>query len=189
MGVSDVFLFLREWLRNPRSVAAVAPSGRALARLITKDVSARTGKVLELGPGTGSFTQALIENGVREENLTLVEYSEEFAQLLKSRYPLASVFQLDAGKLYSHTLFNQPEAGAIVCGLGLLNMPDSQVSAIMRGAFGYLRPGGAFYLFTYGPRCSVPYSILSELGLVASHVGKTWLNIPPASVYRITRRN
>jgi len=60
--------------------------------------------------------------------------------------------------------------------------------AILSGAFGHLRAGGAFYQFTYGPRCPVPRPILERLGLKASVVGKTLLNAPPATVYRIARR-
>ncbi|TIT80529.1 MAG: phospholipid methyltransferase, partial [Mesorhizobium sp.] len=50
-----------------------------------------------------------------------------------------------------------------------------------------LKPGGAFYQFTYGPRCPVARPILEGLGLSATHIGRTMLNVPPAAVYRIVR--
>lgn len=189
MRLSDIFLFLREWVRSPLRVAAIAPSSRALARLITRDLSSRTGVVLELGPGTGAFTRAMLDRGVSEKDLALVEYSAEFAQLLKSRYPQARVFRCDAADLATGALFSPPEAGAIVCGLGLLSMSEAKVRDIMRGALRHLRPDGAFYLFTYGAKCPVPARILAVLGLSATRVGKIWLNLPPASVYRITRKS
>ena len=81
-----------------------------------------------------------------------------------------------------------PPGSAIVSGLGVLTMPPRQVKGILSGAFRYLRPDGAFYQITYGPRCPVPQYILDHLQLEESFVGKTMRNIPPASVYRIKRR-
>jgi phospholipid N-methyltransferase len=187
MGITDIFLFLGEWFRNPRSVAAIAPSGRALASLITRNITARTGKVLELGPGTGAFTQALIERGVREENLTLIECSPDFARLLEARFPRARLLEMNAEQLNRLTLSDIP-VGAIVCGLGLLNMSHQRVASIMKGAFSCLKSGGEFFLFTYGAACPVHKSILAELGLEAKRLGRAYLNLPPAAVYRITRR-
>jgi phosphatidylethanolamine/phosphatidyl-N-methylethanolamine N-methyltransferase len=67
-------------------------------------------------------------------------------------------------------------------------MPPRKIMAILLGAFGYLRPGGSFYQFTYGPRCPVPRPILDRLGLKARRIGGTVRNLPPAAAYRITRR-
>lgn len=60
--------------------------------------------------------------------------------------------------------------------------------AILTGAFGYLRPGGAFYQFTYSPRCPVPTRIMDRPGLGATRIGLALRNIPPAAVYRISRK-
>lgn len=188
MSVADVITFIREWLRNPRSVAAIAPSGRALASLITKEISAKTGPVIELGPGTGAFTRALLKRGVQQQDLTLVEYGSDFAHLLQSRFPHARVLWMDATWLDRHRLFEGAPVGAVVSGLGFLNMSQKKIEAILKGAFDHLRPDGALYLFTYGPRCSVSDATLDELDLNATRIGKTFLNIPPASVYRIARR-
>ena len=185
---SDLLPFLREFVRDPRSVASVAPSGRALASLITQELSFRTGPVIELGPGTGAITQALIARGVRERDLTLVEYGSDFARLLQMRFPQARVLWMDAAALDRHVLFPDQSVGAVVCGLGLLNMDDRKVAAILHGAFRYLRPDGAFFLYTYGKRCSVPEPLLVALGLQATRIGRTVLNIPPATVYRLARR-
>ncbi|WP_370677225.1 class I SAM-dependent methyltransferase [Pleomorphomonas sp. PLEO] len=189
MSLSDALLFIREWFRNPRSVAAIFPSGTALASLITKEISANTGPVVELGPGTGAFTQALLKRGVRQQDLTLIEYSSDFARLLQTRFPQARVLWMDAAGLDRNGLFDGAPVGAVVCGLGFLNMPEDKIRAILKGAFGYVRPGGSFFLFTYGARCSVPDATLAALDLQAIWVGRTFQNIPPASVYRIERRS
>ncbi|PZQ11543.1 MAG: SAM-dependent methyltransferase [Ancylobacter novellus] len=185
---SDVVTFLKSWAANPLEVAAIAPSGRALAELMTRDIGPDTGPVIELGPGTGVFTKNLLARGVAPEDLTLVEYGSDFARLLNSRFPDARVLWMDATRLRSIE-FEKPKAvGAVVSGLPLLNMPPRKVIAILSGAFEHLRHGGAFYQFTYGPRCPVPRKILDRLGLKAKVAGKTLLNAPPATVYRITRR-
>jgi phosphatidylethanolamine/phosphatidyl-N-methylethanolamine N-methyltransferase len=156
---SDYYHFLRSWVANPLQVAAVVPSGSALVRLMTAEISASTGPVLELGPGTGAFTNGILDRGVSERDLTLVEYGAEFAKLLQLRFPRARVLQLDASLLASHRLFQAADLGAVVSGLPLLCMPPRKVVAILAGAFGYCQPNGAFYQFTYGPtaRCLEPY--------------------------------
>jgi phosphatidylethanolamine/phosphatidyl-N-methylethanolamine N-methyltransferase len=184
----DSLSFLRAWATAPGRVGAVAPSGSALASLITSEISAGSGPVIELGPGTGVFTQALLDRGVREEDLTLIEFTSEFAELLRSRFPKARVLQMDAGRLGSRHIFEGAPVGAVVSGLPLLNMGPRKIMMILNGAFGYVRPGGAFYQFTYGPRVPVPRTIMNRLGLEAKFVGRVLRNIPPAAVYRIKRR-
>ncbi len=68
----EAFHFFRAWLAEPLRVAAVAPSGRALAKIMTAEISPQSGPVIELGPGTGAFTRTLIQRGVSEEDLVLV---------------------------------------------------------------------------------------------------------------------
>lgn len=185
---SDFVQFFRSWVSHPMRVAAIAPSSDSLARLMTRDIDALHGPVIELGPGTGVFTRALLARGVRECDLTLVEFGSEFVEALRSRFPTARVVQMDAAHLVQAELFADREVGAVVSGLPLLSMSPRKVAGIMSGAFTYLRPGGAFYQFTYGPRCPVPRPILDRLGLKAVHVGGTVRNLPPAAVYRISRR-
>jgi phosphatidylethanolamine/phosphatidyl-N-methylethanolamine N-methyltransferase len=183
-GWQDSVRFVREWLRDPAGTAAVAPSGRALASLITRGIDKGSGRVLELGPGTGVFTHRLISRGVDESDLTLIEQNPGFARLLRQRFPRATVLDIDAA-----ALGDAPDEGfgAAVCGLGLRNMQGAQIEAILRAAFTRMAPDASLYLFTYGRRCSVPVDVLARAGLVAEYVGTALLNLPPASVYRIYR--
>lgn len=188
MTLKDTLPFIRAWTANPRRVGAIAPSGAALADLITREIAPETAPVLELGSGTGVFTQALLTRGLHETDLTLVEYGSDFMRMLQLRFPQARVLWMDAARLGSHELFQDAPVGAVVSGLPLLNMSPRKVVAILSGSFGYLRPGGAFYQFTYAMRCPVPRPILDRLGLRAVCIGRALLNVPPARVYRITRR-
>jgi phospholipid N-methyltransferase len=95
---------------------------------------------------------------------------------------------MDATRLKDVELFGGKAAGAVVSGLPLLSMPPKKVIAILEGAFGHLRADGAFYQFTYGPRCPVKRTLLDRLGLKATRIGRVVANVPPAAVYRIRRR-
>jgi phospholipid N-methyltransferase len=172
----------------PRQVGAIAPSGAALADLITREITASTGPVLELGPGTGAFTYKLLTRGVRQQDLTLVEYGSDFMKLLQMRCPGARVLWMDAGRLTTERLYDGAPVGAVVSGLPLLNMSTRKVISIINGAFTYVRPGGAFYQFTYGMSCPIPRPVLDRLGLRAKLVDRALLNVPPAAVYKLTRR-
>lgn len=187
-AISDTYGFFRAWLGDPLRVAAIVPSGRALAQAITAEISAGTGPVIELGPGTGSFTRALLRRGVREEDLALIEFGSEFATALQARYPRAHTIWMDAARLHAVQLFGGRLAGAVISGLPVLSMPARKVIGILDGSFAKMRPGGAFYQFTYGPTCPIPRALLDRLGLKAMRIGGTLANVPPASVYRIRQR-
>lgn len=188
MALSDVVPFFRAWVADPKRVASITPSGPRLAELLTCEITPDIGPILELGAGTGVVTRALLARGVRESDLTLVEYGSEFTRTLERRFPDARVLCRDAARLGQLDLYPGAAAGAIVSGLPLLAMTPRQIIGILSGAFTHLRPGGTFYQFTYVPRCPIPRPILDRLGLKSTRVGRTFLNIPPATVYRITRR-
>jgi phosphatidylethanolamine/phosphatidyl-N-methylethanolamine N-methyltransferase len=185
---SDFLHFLRSWVADPIRVAAVAPSSDALSSLMTKEILPSDGQVLELGAGTGAFTRALLARGIREGDLTIVENGSDFARILRQRFPEARVLRMNASQLANDDLFPGATVGAVVSGLPLLSMSPRNIMSILSGAFTYVRPGGSFYQFTYGPRCPVPRPILDRLGLKATRIGGTVRNLPPAAVYRLTRR-
>jgi phosphatidylethanolamine/phosphatidyl-N-methylethanolamine N-methyltransferase len=188
MSASDILTFVRAWARAPLQVGAAFPSGKALSVLITREIGPDTGRVIELGPGTGVFTQALLARGVRPSDLTLVEAHADFARLLQLSFPQVSVLCADARRLAWSGLDGEPPAGAVVSGLPLLNMSPRSVMAILARSFAHLKPGGRFYQFTYGPTCPVRRAILDRLGLDAVRIGRTFRNFPPAAVYRLSRR-
>lgn len=184
----DLLPFLRSWLLDPARVGAIAPSGSALAELMTRDIAPDSGPVIELGPGTGVFTRALLARGVRERDLTLVESGPDFAEMLQSRFPEARVLCMNASRLREEAFFENAPAAAVVSGLPLRNMPRHRVLAILIAAFHCMRADGVFYQFTYGPRFPLPQPFLDRLGFKATRLGRTLANLPPAAVYRVSRR-
>lgn len=153
---------------------------------MTKDI-APSDRVVELGPGTGVFTQALVDRGVPSSCLTVVEANPDFADLLSTRFPDVHVVCADAAT-DSWQLSEHTEIDAVVSGLPLLSMPVDAVAGVLSTALSVLRPQGGFYQFTYGPTCPVRATLLETLRLSATRIGWTPRNLPPASVYRIERR-
>jgi len=186
--MSDLAAFLRAWAKDPLGIAAVAPSGPSLARLITAQITPDMAPVIELGPGTGVFTKALIARGLQQSDLILVENESDFARLLEIRFPQARILRGDAAGVRRHrALFDGVLAGATISGLPILSMNAGQQMKIMAGCFGLMRPGGRFYQFSYSPVCPIRRPVLDRLGLKARRLSSTLRNLPPAAVYEISR--
>lgn len=181
---SDLAMFVGQILRKPKSISAMAPSSRALARAITEGIGPETGAVAEFGPGTGVFTRALLARGVAPADLTLFEVNPVFAATLRARFPGVKVVTGGAQDIARHC----PQVGAVVSGLPLLSFPEPLIRAILTGTFSVLRPGGAMHQFTYGPRVPVPDAIVADLRIEAVPGPRIWLNLPPARVYTFRRR-
>ncbi len=188
MTISDHLTFLHRWVCNPLRVAAIAPSSLSLAHLITRDISVEDAPVIELGPGTGVFTRRLIQRGIPQEKLVLIESGKEFADLLSWRFPTAKILCQDASEMQPLDQLRIGQAGAVVSGLPLVSMSARKIISVLRFAFSLLRQDGSFYQFTYGLRCPIPQTILDRCGLSATRVGSTFINMPPAAVYKISRR-
>lgn len=163
-------------------MGAVMPSGKPLARAMANFVDPEAqGKVIELGPGTGAITEALVEHGVDESRLVLVEFNSNFCRLLRARYPAATVIQGDAYRL--RRLFGDylhGEVSAVVSGLPLVTKPLRTRLRLITEAFGLLRPGSPFIQFTYSVVPPIPRS-LARVRTEASE--RIWLNLPPARVW------
>jgi len=187
----DAWTFFRQWLRNPRAMAALSPSSRQLARLMIDQLPDRARHIVELGGGTGVITQALLEHGIEAPNLLVVELNEELHQLLHQRFPEVRVVCGDAQELKSIVADGGFAAGegvdAVVSGLGMLSMSRSTQRAILSGVFAVLGERGRFIQFTYGPASPLSRELLNEMGLQVRRAGVAWLNVPPATVYVYTR--
>lgn len=183
--------FFRQWLKNPIGMAAISPSSPQLARQMMAELSEDTTRVIELGGGTGVFTQALLEFGIKPTDLLVLELNEELHQHLQKRFPEAHVVCGDAREIYNLAKplgFTENKADAIVSGLGFLSMPRQPQLDIISAAFNCLKPDGRFVQFTYGPANPIAREVLETLGLSSRRASFTWWNVPPATVYVYNRR-
>jgi phosphatidylethanolamine/phosphatidyl-N-methylethanolamine N-methyltransferase len=180
--LDDEVRFLRSWIEKPLHVGAVMPSGRLLARTMAQYVDIDSDDpVVELGPGTGAITSALLHRGVDPKRLVLVEYNPGFCALLRDRYPQAKVVQGDAYTLRD-TLWNvlRAPASAVVSGLPLVTKPMSTRLKLIRDAFAALAPGAPFVQFTYSVAPPIPKSLP---GVSTEASERIWMNLPPARVW------
>lgn len=183
--LADEARFLMSWLDNPALAGAVSPSGRFLARAMARYVDPhKRGPVIELGPGTGAITEALLERGIAPSQLFLIEFDPNFCKLLKRRFPGVHVVQGDAYQLadtLAERLRRKPSA--VVSSLPLLLKPEAQRLTLLAAAFDCLAKGGCFIQFTYGPVSPMPRDKIPSLGIRAEATQPVWLNLPPARVW------
>ncbi len=185
---TDQATFLKSWLKQPIKTGAVAPSGAALARLITQDLVPGGGPVMELGPGTGAFTRCMVSMGLAESDLTLIENNPHFAAMLRHRYPAARLLEMDVTRMrWRQDMWRPMQAQAVISGLPLLIMGLRAQWNVVGACMQSLRQGAAMYQFTYTASCPISPGVLQRLGLKAERIGGSFFNLPPASVYRIFR--
>src|SRR5712671_1202311 len=162
LRLDDEVRFIRSWM----------------AKCVDPDIA---GPVIELGPGTGAVTAALVEQGIEPSRLVLVEFNPTFCRLLRTRYPEATVVQGDAYgiKRLLASLLRQP-AAAVVSGLPLFTKPLKFRLRLLADALTLLAPDAPFVQFTYA---LVPPIPRSYSGARAQASERIWLNIPPARVW------
>jgi len=183
LRLDDEVRFIRSWLEKPLAIGAVTPSGRVLARTMARYVdTAIPGPVVELGPGTGPVTEALVAHGVPQKRLVLVEFNPGFCRILRQRFPEATVVQGDAYSL-RRTLGEVLEepAAAVVSGLPLLNKPMRTRIRLINEAFALMQYNAPFVQFTYSMAAPPIPKGLSRIAAEASE--RIWMNLPPARVW------
>jgi phosphatidylethanolamine/phosphatidyl-N-methylethanolamine N-methyltransferase len=136
--------------------------------------------ILELGPGTGVVTEALVARGIAPGRIISVEYDLDFAALVAARCPGVHVIQGDAFDL-GKTLGDRAndKLSAIVSSLPLVNFPAAMGNALLQDAFERLAPGAPFVQFSY--RLKPP--VAPPPGIALNRAAVIWLNIPPARVW------
>ncbi len=185
-------IFWKSFIKHPRQTGAIAPSSRHLARamLAGADLS-RARFVIELGPGTGAFTAAILAALPPGADFLAIERNPELAAFLRRRLPQAEVTCDDAAHLRRHAAKRAAPPSAVFCGLPLSWLPASERDAILDAAAAVLPPGGTFTLFQYihaawtPPGRQVQRALARRFQRIERH--PTWRNLPPAYVWRCVR--
>jgi phosphatidylethanolamine/phosphatidyl-N-methylethanolamine N-methyltransferase len=107
--------------------------------------------VLELGPGTGAITKAILGRGVKPENLVAIEYSTDFYEHLVHLYPGVNFINGDAFNL-DRTLAHMEgqKFDSVISAVPLLNFPMQARVAMLESALDRLPPGRPFVQISYG---------------------------------------
>ena len=182
-------LLLGRFLRHPQTVGAIAPSSAVLARAVIKDVNFRDAvRIVELGPGTGSFTRAILERIGPLARFIAIELDPAFVEQVRRQWPTIECVNASAETLSSIAREREiVPIDHVISGLPFASLPVQMTQQILDGIRDTLRPGGTFTTFQYvhAYRLS-PARIFRRTA--TAHFGApparrvVWRNLPPAFV-------
>ncbi len=178
--INDTTLFVQEWLQTPRKTASVAPSSRALSKAMAQWVNPQSKHfVLELGPGTGAITRALLKHGVPEDRIVCIENNPKMAEVLRERFPRTHIIDGDARELDSllKNHFGVDCVEAVISSLPLLNFSPDEAENLSNKIRAILRPRGRWVQYSYNLGKEHPKGA-EHFDLIKSDV--VWMNFPPA---------
>ncbi|NLU74916.1 methyltransferase domain-containing protein [Streptomyces sp. HNM0575] len=191
---SETGTMLREFLRSPAEIGAVAPSSPRLAEAVTAPVPELGDPVVvELGPGTGVVTSIIEEQLSGRGHQLAVEANPRLADQLRDRCRRVEVLNADASKLPGLLAERGlDKADVVVSGLPWASFSDDVQREILSAVSDVLAPDGAFTTFGYihALRLSSALRFRDLLHTTFEEVvpGRTvWRNLPPALVYHARR--
>lgn len=179
---ADLKRFFGTWIRKPLSLGAVAPSSARYCAAMAGAASTHLdGPILELGPGLGVVTRALMEKGVDPSRITSIEYDADFAATLRERFPGVNVIQGDGFDL-DRTLGDGGETrfAAILMAIPIVSKPQAERQALFRRYLDRLLPGGNITQLSYLVTPPVK-PVDGDFAVSATPI--VWDNIPPARVW------
>jgi phosphatidylethanolamine/phosphatidyl-N-methylethanolamine N-methyltransferase len=178
----DEIRFIKGVMSTPKTVGAIMPtSGRMAARMASIIDTGSGLPVLELGPGTGVITKAILEKGVKPENLVSVEYSSDFVRHLRGKYPGVNFVNGDAFSL-AETLqdYRGQKFDCVISGIPLLNFPMHQRVKLIEDLLKLVPAGRPVVQFSYGPVSPV---VARPDSYTIKHFDFIMRNIPPAQIW------
>jgi phosphatidylethanolamine/phosphatidyl-N-methylethanolamine N-methyltransferase len=182
----DEIRFIRGMMAQPKTVGAIMPTSARMAAKMASIIDTGSGlPVLELGPGTGVITKAILDKGVKPENLVSIEYSTQFYQHLTGKFPDVHFINGDAFNI-ADTLkaYRGRKFDCVISGIPLLNFPMHQRVSLIESLLDLMAPGRPVVQFSYGPKSPVakrPDSYKVE------HFDFIVRNIPPAQIWHYKR--
>lgn len=182
--MSDLPLFVSQFIRRPSEIRSVIPTGRAtareMARLVTPDM-----RVAEIGAGTGTVTKAILARGLAPDRLDLYELNAAFCERLRTRFPGTRVHNRPAQDMANR---DDEPFDMVISGVPTLPMPDALQTSIIEAALSVMRPGAPFVQITYGPLPPLSENVRHRFGLSHDRSRRIWANLPPARVYVFRQR-
>lgn len=178
----DELRFFKGWIDKPKAVGSIVPTSSVTARRMASVVDPGSGlPVLEVGPGTGVITRAILARGIKPESLYAVEYSEDFVRHLEDHYPGVNVIQGDAFDL-NKTLGDKRglRFDSVISGVPLLNFPVAQRIAYLEDLLNRIPVGRPVVQLTYGPLSPIP---AGRGNYTVKHFDFVIRNIPPTQLW------
>ena len=178
----DEIRFIKGMMSTPKTVGAIMPTSSRMANRMASIIDTGSGlPVLELGPGTGVITKAILDKGVKPENLVSVEYSSEFVRHLRGKYQGVNFINGDAFSL-AETLkdFRGQQFDCVISGIPLLNFPMHQRVKLIEDLLKLIPVGRPVVQFSYGPVSPV---VARPDSYIIKHFDFIVRNIPPAQIW------
>lgn len=178
--------FFRGLMDKPRSVGAIMPTSSFTARKMASVIDPHSGlPVLELGPGTGVLTKAIIARGVAPENIYSIEYSADFFQHLVEQFHGVNFIHGDAFDLDTTLAhLGDRKFDSVISGIPLLNFPMHARVHLLESLLDRLPPGRPVVQFSYGPVSPI---IARPDRYHVQHFDFIMRNIPPAQIWLYRR--
>jgi phosphatidylethanolamine/phosphatidyl-N-methylethanolamine N-methyltransferase len=174
--------FFKGWIDGPKAVGAILPTSSITARRMASVIDIHSClPVLELGPGTGVITKAILKHGVKPSDLYSIEYSQDFVEHLNKTYPEVNIIQGDAFDLDT-TLgeMKDQQFDSIVSAVPLLNFPMARRIQLIEDMLTRIPRGRPFMQITYGPLPPVPSG---RGNYTVQHYDFVMRNVPPAQLW------
>ncbi|MGH4117433.1 class I SAM-dependent methyltransferase [Clostridium sp.] len=180
-----MFKFIKEFIKNPEFIGAVAPSSKYLAEKMIENINFKECDcIVEYGPGTGIFTEKLIARKKENTLLLVIENNKEFYEDLFHMYGYKQNVKIinDGAENIKKYLkeYNIKQVDYVVSGLPFTVLPVSVTNAILKNTNDILSNKGEFITFQY----SLLKKNLFEIFFGSVKVKKAMINIPPAYVFR-----
>lgn len=180
--------FIKQFLKDRKTVGSVRPSSRFLAEKMLQNVDFNTSKILvELGPGTGVFTEKIIEKMADDALLLVFELNQNFIRTLRKKIKdKRVVFIYDSAEKIEEYLqkYNFEKADVIISSLPLFNFPQDLREVIIKNAHKMLKNEGKYIQFQYSTQAKK----LLEATFDNVSLAFTPLNFPPAFVYTCDKK-
>lgn len=137
--------------------------------------------VLELGPGTGVVTAALIKRGIAPRRIVAVEFNPAFCGMLRDRFAGVTVIQGDAYNLAA-TLPNDLSGpfATVISSLPLLTRPPEVRRTFVEQALALAAPDGRLIQFSYS---LLPPVRPGPGRFTVTRSKWVMMNLPPAHVW------
>jgi phosphatidylethanolamine/phosphatidyl-N-methylethanolamine N-methyltransferase len=181
------FLFIKQLIKNPKTVGALYPSSQALSEFILKQIHYTDGDyILEIGAGTGSLTKGLISGGIPKEKIVVLEIDKKLYHFLKNRIPDINIINGDAKDLSNILPKNViNKVSTVVSGIPMMNLSEKEKGDIVDACFSVMKKDGRLIQFTYKPTSPINSE---KFNLEKKFLGSVLFNVPPASIWEFTRK-
>lgn len=190
-------LYIKQYLKSPTQIGAVAPSSTALASRMLETIDFESSRALvEFGPGPGNVTNLILPRLKPGTTFMAIEANPQMCSAFRTKFPGVSLHEGSAAKVcefcQSHGLAPEGSVDAVISGLPWASFGEELQQSILNAIMRVLRPGGQMVTFAYNFGLLLPAGrrfsrTLPKYFSKVERSRSVIMNVPPAFVYRCTK--